>query len=170
MIVKKWSRATSATLKRIDACIAETQTRQYKERFLKPVAEQMTQLLSINSAQVSPILEMIQMVNLNSIQRHNVDGPKQLIVLSDLLQNSKLLSMYKSVPTFEAFNATSYAQKVKSNFEGIEIKVHLLQNAPNLQKQNLFEFWKKYFESSGATTYELQLLPGWSTYINFSDH
>lgn len=135
-------------------------TRQYKERFLKPVAEQTTQLLSINSAQESPILEMIQMVNLNSIQRHNVDGPKQLIVLSDLLQNSKLLSMYKSVPTFEAFNTTSYAQKVKSNFEGVEIKVHLLQNAPNLQKQNLFDFWKKYFESSGATTYELQLLPG----------
>lgn len=134
--------------------------RQYKERFLKPVAEQTTQLLSINTAQESPILEMIQMVNLNSIQRHNVDGPKHLIVLSDLLQNSKPLSMYKSVPTFETFNATSYAQKVKSNFEGVDIKVHLLQNAPHLQKQNLFDFWKKYFENSGASSFELMLLPG----------
>lgn len=134
--------------------------RQYKQGFLKPVSEQTTQLLSITTAQESPILEMIQMVNLNSIQRHNVDGPKQLIVLSDLLQNSKQLSMYKAVPSFEAFNTTSYAQKVKSNFQGVEVKVHLLQNAPHLQKQNLFDFWGKYFENSGASKFELLLLPG----------
>jgi len=134
--------------------------RQYKERFLKPVSEQTTQLLTINAALESPILEMIQMVNLNSIQRHNVDGPKQLIVLSDLLQNSKQLSMYKAVPTFETFNATGYAQKVKSSFDGVDIKVHLLQNVPNLQKQNLFDFWQKYFENSGASNFELILLPG----------
>lgn len=134
--------------------------RQYKERFLKPVSEQTTQLLSINTAQESPILEMVQMVNLNSILRHNVDGPKQLIVLSDLLQNSKQLNMYKSVPNFETFSSTSYAQKVKSNLKDVEIKVHLLQNAPHLQKHNLFEFWEKYFENSGATSFELIPLPG----------
>lgn len=134
--------------------------RQYKERFLKPVSEQTTQLLSINAAQESPILEMVQMVNLNSIQRHHVDGPKQLIILSDLLQHNKQLSMYRSVPTFEAFNATSYSQKVKSNFQGVEIKVHLLQNTPNIQKQNLFDFWKKYFENSEAAKFELMRLPG----------
>jgi hypothetical protein len=68
--------------------------------------------------------------------------------------------MYKSIPEFDAFNATAYAQKTKSNFEGVDIKVHLLQNAPQLQKQNLFEFWKKYFSNSGASKFELTVLPG----------
>jgi hypothetical protein len=134
--------------------------RQYKERFLKPVFAQSTELLSVTTAQESPILEMLQMVNLNSLQKHDVDGPKQLIVLSDLLQNSKHLSMYKSMPDFDVFNATAYAQKTKVNFEGVEIKVHLLQNVPQLQKQNLFDFWKKYFSNSGATQFELIALPG----------
>ena len=134
--------------------------RQYKERFLKPVFAQSTELLSVATAQESPILEMLQMVNLNSLQKHDVKGPKQLIVLSDLLQNSKQLSMYKSTPDFEAFNATAYAQKTKVNFEGVEIKVHLLQNAPQLQKQNLFDFWKNYFSNSGAAKFELTALPG----------
>jgi hypothetical protein len=134
--------------------------RQYKERFLKPVFDQSTALLSVTTAQESPILEMLQMVNLNSIQRHAVDGPKQLIVLSDLLQNSKSLSMYKSVPNFETFNLTDYAQKTRVNFDGVEIKIHLLQNVPQLQKQNLFDFWKKYFVNSKATAFELTPLPG----------
>ncbi len=134
--------------------------RQYKERFLKPVFQQSTELLSVVTAQESPILEMLQMVNLNSIKRHDVDGPKQLIVLSDLLQNSKPLSMYKSIPNFDSFNQTSYAQKTRVNFEGVDVKVHLLQNMPDLQKQNLFEFWKKYFLNSNATTFELTPLPG----------
>lgn len=134
--------------------------RQYKERFLKPVFEQSTELLNIATAQESPILEMLQMVNLNSLQRHNVDGPKQLIVLSDLLQNSKQLSMYKSVPNFESFDQTGYALKTKSNFAGIDVKVQLLQNAPQLQKQNLFDFWEKYFNKAGAASYERHALPG----------
>lgn len=117
-------------------------TRQYKDRFLKPVFEQSTELLNIPTAQESPILEMLQMVNLNSLQRHNVDGPKQLIVLSDLLQNSKQLNMYKSVPTFENFSLTSYAQKTKSSLADINVKVHLLQNAPALQKKICWIFGK----------------------------
>lgn len=134
--------------------------RQYKDRFLKPVFDQSTALLNIPTAQESPILEMLQMVNINSLQRHNVSGPKQLIVLSDLLQNSKQISMYKSVPSFESFDLTSYAQKTKSSFSGIDVKVHLLQNAPALQKQNLLDFWKNYFKNSGAASYELVALPG----------
>jgi hypothetical protein len=68
--------------------------------------------------------------------------------------------MYKSTPDFDAFSTTAYAQKTKPNFEGVDIKVHLLQNAPHLQKQNLFEFWKKYFLNSGASKFELIALPG----------
>jgi hypothetical protein len=70
------------------------------------------------------------MALLNTLQRHNVSVPKQLIVLSDLLQNSKRISMYKSVPSFESFDLTSYAQNTKSSFSGIDVKVHLLQNVP----------------------------------------
>ena len=51
-------------------------------------------------------------------------------------------------------------KQTKANFEGVDIKVHLLQNAPQLQKQNLFDFWKNYFSNSGAVKFELTALPG----------
>jgi hypothetical protein len=56
-------------------------------------------------------LEMLQMINLNSILKHDVNG-------------------------------------------------HPLQNAPHLKKQNLFEFWKKYFTNAAASALELTHLPG----------
>jgi hypothetical protein len=134
--------------------------RQYKDRFLTPIFNQSTQLLSITPAQESPILEMLQMVSLNSIQKYHVDGPKTLIVLSDLLQNSKQLNMYKGMPTFQEFANTGYAHKTQINFQGVDIQIHYLQNSPALQVDKLFLFWKEYFKASGSKSLDLVALPG----------
>ena len=134
--------------------------RQYKDRFLTPIFEQSTQLLSIAPAQESPILEMLQMVSLNSIQKHHVDGPKILIVLSDLLQNSKQLNMYKGTPAFQEFANTGYAHKTQINFQGVDIQIHYLQNSPVLQGDKLFLFWREYFKAAGSKSLDLVALPG----------
>jgi hypothetical protein len=134
--------------------------RQYKDRFLSPIFDQSTQLLSIAPAQESPILEMLQMVSLNSIQKHHVDGPKTLIVLSDLLQNSKQLNMYRGMPAFQEFSNTSYAHKTQINFQGVDIQIHYLQNSPILQVDKLFLFWREYFKASGSKSLDLIALPG----------
>lgn len=134
--------------------------RQYKDRFLTPIFEQSTQLLSIAPAQESPILEMLQMVSLNSIQKHHVDGPKTLIVLSDLLQNSKQLNMYRGLPAFEEFTSTAYARKTQINFQGVDMEVHYLQNSPGLQTDKLFHFWREYFKAAGVKSLDLVALPG----------
>jgi hypothetical protein len=134
--------------------------RQYKDRFLSPIFDQSTQLLSIAPAQESPILEMLQMVSLNSIQKHHVDGPKTLVVLSDLLQNSKQLNMYKGMPAFQEFANTSYAHKTQINFQGVDIQIHYLQNSPILQVDKLFLFWREYFKASGSKSLDLVPLPG----------
>ena len=135
-------------------------TRQYKDRFLTPIFEQSAQLLSVSPAQESPILEMLQMVSLTSIQRNHVEGPKTLVVLSDLLQNSKQLNMYKNTPTFEEFIGTAYAQKTKINFQDVDIQIHYLQNSPSLQKDKLFQFWQGYFKAAGAKSVSMVALPG----------
>ena len=134
--------------------------RQYKDRFLTPIFEQSTQLLSIAPAQESPILEMLQMVSLNSIQKHHVDGPKTLIVLSDLLQNSKQLNMYKGTPAFQEFANTGYAHKTQINFQGVDIQIHYLQNSPVLQGDKLFLFWREYFKAAGSKSLNLVALSG----------
>ena len=116
--------------------------------------------MSIAPAQESPILEMLQMVSLNSIQKHHVDGPKTLIVLSDLLQNSKQLNMYKGTPAFQEFANTGYAHKTQINFQGVDIQIHYLQNSPVLQGDKLFLFWREYFKAAGSKSLDLVALPG----------
>jgi hypothetical protein len=134
--------------------------RQYKEKFIQPVRNQTEQLLGIAPANESPILEMLQMVSLTSLQKHHVDGPKKLIVMTDLMQNSKQLSLYKGVPDFERFSDTAFAQKTKILFQDVEVRIDLLQNAPALQKQNLLTFWQMYFKKAGAASVDIVPLPG----------
>jgi hypothetical protein len=103
---------------------------------------------------------MLQMVNLNAFLKHRVDGPKQLFLMSDLLQNSKPLSMYKAVPNYEDFAQTTYARKTKIDMSDVDVRVELLLNVPALQKDNLLTFWESYFKQSGAASFKVVPLPG----------
>lgn len=134
--------------------------RRYRDRFLQPLFAQTTQMLRAESAKESPILEMLQMVSLNAIERRDVEGPRRLIVLSDLLQNSKALSMYREIPSYETFARTDYAHKTRIGFKGVEVEVWLMQNASGEKQKRLSEFWQKYFLDNGALSFKLEALPG----------
>lgn len=134
--------------------------RQYKDKFIQPVHSLTTQLLSVTPANESPILEMLQMVSLTSLQKHQVDGPRALYVMTDLMQNSKQLSMYQGVPNFERFAQTLFAQKTKIDFKDVDVHIDYLQNAPAQQKQGVFDFWQHYFKKAGAASVAIVPLPG----------
>jgi hypothetical protein len=134
--------------------------RRYRDRFLQPLFAQTAQMLRTEPAKESPILEMLQMVSLNAIAKRDVDGPRRLIVLSDLLQNSKPLSMYRDVPSYDDFAKSDYARKTRISFEGVEVEVWLLQNASGEKQKRLSEFWQRYFLDNGAVGFKLEPLPG----------
>ena len=134
--------------------------RRYRDRFLQPLFAQTEQMLRNQSAKESPILEMLQMVSLNSIARHDVDGPRRLIVLSDLLQNSKPLSMYREIPAYADFAKTDYAGKTRIGFAGVEVEVWLLQNTTGEKQKRLADFWQRYFLENKAVSFKLEPLPG----------
>ena len=134
--------------------------RRYRDRFLQPLFAQTEHMLRTESAKESPILEMLQMVSLNAIERRDVDGPRRLIVLSDLLQNSKPLSMYRDIPAYDDFAKTDYAHKTRIGFKGVDVEVWLLQNASGEKQKRLGEFWQRYFLDNGALSFKLEALPG----------
>jgi len=134
--------------------------RRYADRFLEPLRIQTTKLLNSNPASNSPILEMLQMVSLNSIERHAVSGPRKLVVFSDFLQNSKSLSMYREVPNYVAFSELDYARKTKISYRGVQVEAWMLQNSSNQKQSRLIEFWKEYFLKNDALAVNFDLLPG----------
>jgi hypothetical protein len=134
--------------------------KRYQKDFLQPIFALTQSLLDTEPAKQSPLLEMMQMVSLNSLQKHHISGPRSMIFVTDLLQNSPQLSMYQDTPDFERFNQTYFANKTRIRFDGVDVKVLVLLHSSTLQKERLYEFWRRYFKAAGANSVQIDLLPG----------
>ncbi|HYC48579.1 MAG TPA: hypothetical protein VED01_24150 [Burkholderiales bacterium] len=133
---------------------------QYRERFREPMLKQADALISTAPAKTSPIMEMIQLVSINGFRKHAVNGPKRLIVVSDLLHNTPQLSMYQALPEFATFEASDYGRRMRLELPEVEVEVHHLLNNPKLQNRRQLEFWQTYFNRAGARIVSVRPMEG----------
>ncbi len=137
----------------------EKLTRQYQANFLEPLLAQAGSMLSVTSAKSSPIFEMLQLVGINAFRKHDVKGPRRLIVMSDMLHNTVQFSMYRGFD-YSTFAATDYGQKMRLQLPDVEVEIHYLMNTPQLQTKRNVDFWEAHFKKSGARIVEVQPLEG----------
>ena len=123
---------------------------QFRSRFREPLLKQADALIATQAAKNSPILEMLQLVSLNGFRKHAVEGPRRLIIVSDLLHNPPQLSMYRGVPGYESYASADYARRMQTDFSGVDVEIHELLHTPKLQTRALVQFWEKYFTNSGV--------------------
>lgn len=123
---------------------------QFRSRFREPLLKQADALITTAPAKNSPILEMLQLVSLNAFRKHEVKGPRRLIIVSDMLHNTPQLSMYKGIPTYDDFAQSDYARRMQTRFDGAEVEIHEVLHYPKLQTRALIEFWENYFAESGV--------------------
>jgi hypothetical protein len=134
--------------------------RQYNKKFITPLMQQMQSMVSDQSGKYSPIFEMIQMVSLESFQRHPIEGERRLLIVSDLLHNTPELSLYKKVPILEDFLLSDYGRRTYVNLTNVQIDLYLLLNTPQYQSDELMQFWQGFFEKTGATIASTNSMPG----------
>lgn len=132
----------TANLQRID--------RRYEESFKAPIQSLEELLLSDVSAKYSPIFEMIQLASINGFRAQNVQGPRKLIIFSDMLPNTAEFSMFSGVPDYSALSNTAYGERSKTDLSGVRVEIHYLMNYPKLQTMKQLNFWEQYFENNGA--------------------
>jgi len=132
----------------------------YKDKFSAPLQTLLSQQLSLESAKESPILEMLQLVNLNSLHDPSVKGARKFFIISDLMQNSKALDLYKNAPDFSSFESSYQSKKLWVDFSNIDVVVYLLNNHPKILSSNFMDFWKAYFKSTKALSFQALDLPG----------
>lgn len=123
---------------------------QFRNRFREPLLEQADALISTRPAKSSPIFEMLQLVSLNGFRKHAVNGPRRLVVVSDLLHKTPRLSMYQGIPELQSFEASDYGRRMRLELPAVEVEVHHLLNYPKLQTRRLMQFWEGYFSRAGA--------------------
>ena len=121
--------------------------RQFAERLDAVVAR----LLQPHISPTSPILETIQAVAASEpFQR--ATGPRELVIVSDLLENVPAFSHYRGAPSFERFRASGHAARVMADLHGAALRLVYLRRERDLDRQgeSHLAFWKQYFGANGA--------------------
>jgi hypothetical protein len=137
--------------------------RRWQQRFSQKTDSELDALLRPHPAQTSPILESIQQVALEAFAGDKLaDVPKQLIIVSDLLQNTAQISQYECIELFDRFREDPYYFKVRCDLRGVAVRILLLNRPQNGagRRTQLIKFWKQYFADAGATNLEVSMIEG----------
>ncbi|WP_460146737.1 hypothetical protein [Pseudomonas sp. S2_A02] len=133
--------------------------KRYQSGYIDPLLTMADSLLLKESSAQSPIFEMLKLVGVG-FERSNVQGPRTLIMFSDMIPNTKELMMYKGIPDFTVFNTTAYGQISRSDLKNVRVEIEMLKNKPEIQTGKLRLFWESYFDNSGATLASVRGMEG----------
>ena len=124
--------------------------RRFETFFKAPLSNLISQITEKNEpAKSSPIMEVVQSVSVNSMQKWATPETR-LIIFSDMLHHTPGFSLYQTKPSFAAFKGTAYAAQVKTMLNGASVDLYYFVNNPKFQGQNNVTFWRDYFRSTGA--------------------
>ncbi len=137
--------------------------RQAKERFDREFGSVLQQVLdrslTQNSSETSPIMEAIQAAAEKAFGAPDLraDVPhftKQLIIVSDMMQNSQAGgSHYENVPSFTEFETSPVFREFSSDLRDVHVQVFYLWKKDAIRIQGLRhgEFWREWLMSQGVT-------------------
>lgn len=139
----------------LDPLIAnpEAARRKWEEGFSAPLEVALEASTGEGEADTSPIMAAIQQIaveRLTSASDRSI--PTSLVVVSDMLENSPLFSMYRSGANYAAYAASPAANAYASNLTGATVDVWLVRrDAAPADANALIDFWDRWFTESGAT-------------------
>lgn len=126
--------------------------REYEE-FTMSLRSVLSTLLDGQEDSVSPLLEGIQAAVVNAFQPRASTMPRQLLIVSDMLQNSQTMSFYREAADFGSLSRNPDYGTLRVDLSGVEVSVFLLARggeAGRIQADNMRKFWADYFLDQGA--------------------
>ena len=135
--------------------------KQWEELFSKKISNEIDKMIrGTRSQNTSPVLEMIQLVSIREFK--NIDSKENnLIIISDMLQNTDNLSMYQSkIPTFDEFKQGDYFSKVRTNLNNnVKVMLYVLKRngyRPMQESRKFYVFWFDFFVK-GIKAYDFSI-------------
>lgn len=123
----------------------------YKDEFLDPVNDTILSMLTGSKESQSPIMEAMQSLIAETPDFTRVPGRKKLIVVSDMLQHSDILSFYRR-QGWDFFAENVGDHRLAGNLSGVEVEIYLIpRTGAKTPKRDFAEdFWVRYFDRQGA--------------------
>lgn len=135
------------------------------ESFVQPLEKAFVQALRARPRDTSPILETIAAISVQSfgrITKHAKpeSGARKLVIISDFLQNSTVLSQYRIYPDIDTFSTEYGYTQTLSSLNGVYVDMVYI-NRPKvikLQNQRHRDWWCRYFNTRGAMDCNIEKL------------
>ena len=97
--------------------------RQFQDRFLKPFQAELDGMLDAREAKQSPIMEGLQALLAGTgATGVKVQGSRQIVIVSDLLQHSDALSFYRG-DDWGSFRRSPDFARLAKNLDGVEVTI-----------------------------------------------
>ena len=130
-----------------------TLQRRFEEEFLGELKKVLSSELVGKPAKHSPIIESIRSVAAQSFTGRFDRNQSQLLVVSDMLQNSNIYSHYKGELDFEAFNNSPQWANAFARLDGVEVRLLYIMrggNSSRFQNGEHIRWWEQYFRANEA--------------------
>lgn len=131
----------------------------FDKKFLNPLMKKVQESIDTKTAsEQSPIIEALQSIGVTSFKKWNIEGPRSLVMYSDMLHHTPAFSHFKTRLDYDNFRKLNYAVQHKPDLPGVEVHLHYFLNHPNLQKQRNTLFWEALFSDSEASVQSVELV------------
>jgi hypothetical protein len=137
--------------------------KKWDEQFSKPLDAAFEQIGHASGADNSPILESVQSVALTEFAQQGAEGkPHQLILASDLLQNTGGINFYKGLPDSDAFVESAPFNRVRTDLRGADVELWMLQrdDTHETQPRALPDLWDRIITEQGGNLKRLYRVSG----------
>jgi hypothetical protein len=119
----------------------------FQAEFAEPVQEAMDALLSVPEAESSPIMEAAQEFGARIPGFAITDVPRELVLMSDLVQHSEIFSFFRG-DDWESFSNAGGPARFGSAFEGAIVMMLRIPRLPE-RTAAIDDFWVRYFDAQG---------------------
>lgn len=120
----------------------------YREQFLAPMEAHLAALLAIPTAESSPILEAMAEFLAAIPDFRTGDGPREVVLVSDLVQHSETLSFYRG-GDWSSFATSGGVERLSGALDEAEVRILRLPR-PEAPGEAVDDFWVRYLDAQGA--------------------
>ncbi|MCW1918205.1 hypothetical protein NX862_05530 [Rhodobacter sp. KR11] len=133
--------------------------KRFQERFQDPLQVNLDRMISASGAKTSPIMESLQALVADTPGFLTYAGPRKLILVSDLLQNSDAMSFYRG-EDWQSFQASPAFARLGRTLDRVDVTIFAVpREVATLKDPKAVEdFWIRYFELQGANLPKLRSL------------
>lgn len=131
----------------------------FNKKFYQPLEHALTSAVVAAGSNSSPIMESLQALVVQAFPYNQRHSTSELIIVSDLLQNSDAFSFYRG-QDWDFFAKSQEFSRLSRNLAGVDVALYQLPRpgAIKLREEKIIEFWANYFDLQGASSVRREIM------------